>query len=205
MERVDLFEAVAATEGISNVLFESNTRGKIDRRCEMIKTAALVIGLLLYVNVTVFAAAEQVISTDNEYGGITTQVIYAAGDPNFKRGIYRITASYDGNGIKKRMAVYSTPDHSEKKGWYKRVIYYWGRKRVSEAYSTDSDSAKYGFYKMVSYFDSNNKLDRREYYLNEGSLAAKRGVYKRVVYYDKRGRETNVEDLDRVGNVVLID
>ena len=197
--------AAATTAGISSVLFESTIRGEIDRRYEMIKTAALIIGLLLYVHVTVFAAAEQVISTDNEYGGVTTQVTYSAEDPNFKRGIYRITASYDGNGLKKRMEVYATPDHSEKEGWYKRVIYYWGRKRVSEAYSTDSDSTKYGFYKMVSYFDSNNTLDRREYYLNEGSLAAKRGVYKRVVYYDKRGRETNVEDLDRVGNVLLID
>jgi uncharacterized protein YxeA len=171
----------------------------------MSKIAGLTIGLLLCVHGAVFAATEELISKDNEYGGVTKQITFSVEDTNFKRGIYRLIASYDRDGTKKKMEVYATPSRSSEEGWYKRVIYYWGRKRVSEAYSTDSDSAKYGFFKMVSYFDSNNKLDRREYYLNEDSLAAKSGVYKRVVYYDKSGRETNVEDLDRLGNVVLID
>ena len=117
----------------------------------------------------------------------------------------KIVASYDNQGNKKKMEVYATKSHAEKTGWYKKVVYYWGRKKVSEAYSTDSDSAKYGFHRMVSYLDDNNRLEKREYFLNKDSLAAKLGVYKRVVHYDDNEKATRVEDLDIQGNVVVIE
>jgi hypothetical protein len=103
------------------------------------------------------------------------------------------------------MEVYATGGYSGKKGWYKKVIYYWGRKKISEAYSTDADSTKYGFSRMVSYFDNNDRLEKREYYLNEDTVAGKLGVYKRVVHYDSKGKIDYVQDLDRLDNPVLIE
>jgi hypothetical protein len=58
---------------------------------------------------------------------------------------------------------------------------------------------------MVSYLDDNNRLEKREYFLNEDSLAAKLGVYKRVVHYDDNEKATHVEDLDIQGNVVVLE
>ena len=170
------------------------------------KTVAILAMLLsLTVGAVALAGNEEVIFENNEYGGVTKQITYSENDASFNQGMRKIVASYDNQGNKKKMEVYATKDHSEKTGWYKKVIYYWGRKKVSEAYSTDSDSAKYGFYKMVSYLDAGNRLERREYFLNEESLAAKLGVYKRVVHYDDNEKITRVEDLDIQGNIVLIE
>jgi hypothetical protein len=58
---------------------------------------------------------------------------------------------------------------------------------------------------MVSYFDKNNRLEKREYYLNEETKAGKLGVYKRVVHYDGKGNIDYVQDLDRLDNPVLIE
>ena len=168
-------------------------------------TALLTTGLLLYVNLTAMAASEKVISENNEYGGLTKQIAYSEEDSDFKKGIGKIIASYDNEGSKKKMEIYATESHSKEKGWYKKVIYYWERKKVSEAYSTDSDSEKYGFHRMVSYFDKDNRLEKREYYLNKNTTAGKLGVYKRVVHYDDKGKVTYVEDLDRRGSLVLIE
>jgi hypothetical protein len=171
----------------------------------MNKTALLAMVFFLVVEATAFAETAEVVFENNEYGGITKEIVYSENDPNFKRGMHKIIASYDNEGIKKKMEVYATESHSKDKGWYKKVIYYWGRKKVSEAYSTDSDSAKYGFNRMVSYFDSDNRLERREYFLNKDSTAAKLGVYKRVVHYDNKGNVTHVEDLDEAGKAVLVE
>ena len=161
--------------------------------------------LSLYVCATALAGKEAVIFKDNEYGGVTKQITYSENDASFKKGMQKIVASYDNQGNKKKMEVYATKSHAEKTGWYKKVIYYWGRKKVSEAYSTDSDSVKYGFHKMVSYLDDNNRLEKREYFLNKDSLAARLGVYKRVVYYDDNEKATHVEDLDIQGNTVVVE
>ena len=171
----------------------------------MKRTILLAIVLVFYLSVMAFAAREEVISENNEYGGVTKQIVYSEKDPDFKRGMYKIIASYDNEGRKKKMEIYATESHSKEQGWYKKVIYYWGRKKVSEAYSTDSDSVKYGFHRMVSYFDKDNILEKREYYLNKNTTAAKLGVFKRVVHYDNRGKVTYVEDLDQRGNPVLIE
>jgi hypothetical protein len=58
---------------------------------------------------------------------------------------------------------------------------------------------------MVSYFDNNDRLEKREYYLNEDTVAGKLGVYKRVVHYDSKGKIDYVQDLDRLDNPVLIE
>jgi len=171
----------------------------------MKRTALLTIGLIFYLNVMAIAATEEVISESNEYGGLTKQIVYSEKDPDFKKGMYKIIASYDNEGSKKKMEIYATESHSEEHGWYKKVIYYWQREKISEAYSTDSDSVKYGFHRMVSYFDKDNILEKREYYLNKNTTAAKLGVFKRVVHYDIRGKVTHVEDLDQRGNPVLIE
>jgi hypothetical protein len=167
--------------------------------------ALLTIGVFFYMNVAAMAATEEVISENNEYGGLTKQIVYSEKDSEFKKGMGKIIASYDNEGSKKKMEIYATESHSKEKGWYKKVIYYWGRKKVSEAYSTDSDSVKYGFHRMVSYFDKENRLEKREYYLNKNTTAAKLGVYKRIVHYDDLGKVSYVEDLDRRDNLVLIE
>jgi uncharacterized protein YxeA len=172
---------------------------------KMKTTAFLAIGVFFSINVTAIAATEIVISQNNEYGGLTKQIVYSEEDSDFKKGMGKIIASYDKEGSKKKMEIYATESHAKEKGWYKKVIYYWGRKKVSEAYSTDSDSAKYGFHQMVSYFDKDNRLEKREYYLNKNTTAAQLGVYKRVVHYDGKGKISYVEDLDRRGNLVLIE
>jgi len=171
----------------------------------MKRIGILAVLLSLYVGATALAGEETEIFENNEYGGITKQITYSENDANFNKGMQKIVASYDNQGNKKKMEVYATKSHAEKAGWYKKVIYYWGRKKVSEAYSTDSDSAKYGFNKMVSYLDDNNRLEKREYFLNKDSLAAKLGVYKRVVHYDDNEKATQVEDLDVQGNVVVLE
>ena len=171
----------------------------------MRKTISFVILLFLAMHGTAAAEAERVIFDNNEYGGVTKKIIYSADDANFKKGMYKVVASYDKDGNKKKMEVYATGGYSEKKGWYKKVIYYWGRKKISEAYSTDADSTKYGFSRMVSYFNNNDKLEKREYYLNEDTVAGKLGVYKRVVRYDSKGKIDDVQDLDRLDNPVLIE
>ena len=171
----------------------------------MKRTALLTIGLFFSINVTATAATEKVISQDNEYGGLTKVIVYSEADSEFKKGMGKIIASYDNEGSKKKMEIYATESHSKEMGWYKKVIYYWERKKVSEAYSTDSDSEKYGFHRMVSYFDKDNRLEKREYYLNKNTTAGKLGVYKRVVHYDDKGKVTYVEDLDRRGSLVLIE
>jgi len=171
----------------------------------MKRTVLLAIVLVLYLSVMAIAATEEVISENNEYGGVTKQIVYTEKDPDFNKGMYKIIASYDNEGRKKKMEIYATESHTEEQGWYKKVIYYWGRKKVSEAYSTDSDSVKYGFHRMVSYFDKDNILEKREYYLNKNTTAAKLGVFKRVVHYDNRGKVTYVEDLDQRGNPVLVE
>ena len=171
----------------------------------MRKIISLVLLLFLGTPGTAAAEAERVLFENNEYGGVTKEIIYSEGDAHFKKGMYKVIASYDKDGNKKKMEVYATAGYSEKKGWYKKVIYYWGRKKVSEAYSTDADSTKYGFSRMVSYFDKNNRLEKREYYLNEDTEAGKLGVYKRVVHYDSKGKIDYVQDLDRLDNPVLIE
>jgi hypothetical protein len=167
--------------------------------------ALLTIGMFFSINLTAIAETEEIIFQNNEYGGVTKQIVYSETDSDFKKGLHKIIASYDNEGSKKKMEIYATESHSKEKGWYKKIIYYWGRKKVSEAYSTDSDSVKYGFHRMVSYFDKDNILEKREYYLNKNTTAAQSGVYKRVVHYDDRGKVTYVEDLDRRGNLVLVE
>ena len=171
----------------------------------MRKIVSFVILLFLATYGTAAAEAEKVVFDNNEYGGVTKEIIYSEEDTNFKKGMHKVIASYDRDGNKKKMEVYATGGHSEKKGWYKKVIYYWGRKKISEAYSTDADSTKYGFSRMVSYFDNNDRLEKREYYLNEDTVAGKLGVYKRVVHYDSKGKIDYVQDLDKLGNPVLIE
>jgi uncharacterized protein YxeA len=166
---------------------------------------SFVILLLLATQGTAAAEAERILFDNNEYGGVTKEIIYSEDDTTFKKGMYKVIASYDKDGNKKKMEVYATGDHSEKKGWHKKVIYYWGRKKISEAYSTDADSTKYGFSRMVSYFDNNDRLEKREYYLNEDTVAGKLGVYKRVVHYDSKGKIDYVQDLDRLDNPMLIE
>ena len=170
----------------------------------MRKAAFFALSLFFCLNAVTMAATEEIISRHNEYGGLTQQIIYSDKDPDFSKGIYKIVASYDSEGRKKKMEIYATESHSNEAGWYKKVIYYWERKKISEAYSTDSDSLKNGFHRMVSYYDKNNILEKREYYLNENTTAAKLGVYKRVAHYDKNGKVTYVEDLDYNGSPVLI-
>ena len=172
---------------------------------KMKTTALLTMGMFFSIHLTAIAATEVVISQNNEYGGQTKQIVYSEKDSEFKNGMGKIIASYDNQGSKKKMEIYATEIHSQERGWYKKVIYYWERKKVSEAYSTDSDSKKYGFHRMVSYFDKNNRLEKREYYLNKNTTAGQLGVYKRVVHYDGSGKVTYVEDLDRRGNLVLIE
>ena len=171
----------------------------------MKRIGILAVLLYLCVGATAHAWEETEIAKNNEYGGVTKQITYSENDPNFSKGMQKIVASYDNQGNKKKMEVYATKSHAKKAGWYKKVIYYWGRKKVSEAYSTDSDSTKYGFYKMVSYLDDNNKLEKREYFLNKDSVAAKLGVYKRVVHYDDNEKATQVEDVDIQGKVVVVE
>ena len=171
----------------------------------MSRIISFVILLLLGTYGTATAEAERVVFENNEYGGVTKEITYSEGDVPFKKGMYKVIASYDKDGNKKKMEVYATGDYSAKKGWYKKVIYYWERKKISEAYSTDADSTKYGFSRMVSYFDKNNRLEKREYYLNEDTVAGKLGVYKRVVHYDSRGKIDYVQDLDRLDKPVLIE
>ena len=171
----------------------------------MRKIVSFVTLLFLATYGTAAAEAEKVVFDNNEYGGVTKEIIYSEDDTNFKKGMQKVIASYDRDGNKKKMEVYATGGHSEKKGWYKKVIYYWGRKKISEAYSTDADSTKYGFSRMVSYFDNNDRLEKREYYLNEDTVAGKLGVYKRVVHYDSKGKIDYVQDLDKLGNPVLIE
>jgi len=167
-------------------------------------TALLTLGLLFCLSTTAVASWEEVISKNNEYGGLTKQIVYSEEDPDFKKGIYKIVASYDNEGNMKKMEIHATEGHANEAGWYKKVMYYWARKKVSEAYSTDSDSLKYGFHRMASYYDKDDTLEKREYYLNKNTSAAKLGVYKRVVHYDDKGKVTYVEDVDRRGNLVLI-
>ena len=171
----------------------------------MKRTALITLVLIFSLNATATAETAEVLSEHNEYGGVTKQVIFSEKDPDFKKGVYKIVASYDNEGSKKKMEIYATESHSSEAGWYKMVIYYWGRKKVSEAYSTDSDSLKYGFHRMVSYYGKGNILEKREYYLNENTTAAQLGVYKRVVHYDKSGKVTQVEDFDQGGNLVHIE
>jgi len=171
----------------------------------MRKIITLVILLFLTTQGSAAAEAERIMFDNNEYGGVTKEIIYSEDDATFKKGMYKVIASYDKDGDKKKMEVYATADHSEKTGWRKKVIYYWGRKKISEAYSTDVDSRKYGFSRMVSYFDNNDRLEKREYYLNEDTVAGKLGVYKRVVHYDSKGKIDYVLDLDRLDNPVLIE
>ena len=171
----------------------------------MRKIVSFVILLCLATYGTAAAEAEKVVFDNNEYGGVTKEITYSEEDTNFKKGMHKVIASYDKDGNKKKMEVYATGGHSEKKGWYKKVIYYWGRKKISEAYSTDADSTKYGFSRMVSYFDNNDRLEKREYFLNEDTVAGKLGVYKRVVHYDSKGKIDYVQDLDRLDNPVLIE
>lgn len=169
----------------------------------MNRTVFLKLGLLFCASTMAFAATEEVISKHNEYGGVTKQIVFSEKDPDFRKGMYKIVASYDNAGSTKKMEIYATESHSNEAGWYKKVIYYWARQKVSEAYSTDSDSLKYGFHRMVSYYDKDDILEKREYYLNENTTAAKLGVYKRVAHYDRNGKVTHVEDLDQRGNIVL--
>jgi len=171
----------------------------------MKRIVLITLGLLFYANTRAFAAAEEVISKHNEYGGVTKQIVFSEKDPDFMKGMYKIVASYDNGGSTKKMEIYATESHSNEAGWCKKVIYYWARKKVSEAYSTDSDSLKYGFHRMVSYYDKDDILEKREYYLNENTAAAKLGVYKRIAHYDRNGKVTHVEDLDQRGNIVLIE
>ena len=171
----------------------------------MKRTALITLVLIFYLSAMAAAETEEVISEHNEYGGVTKQIIFSEKDPDFKKGMYKIVASYDNEGSKKKMEIYATDSHSSEAGWYRMVIYYWGRKKVSEAYSTDSDSLKYGFHRTVSYYGKDNILERREYYLNKNTTAAQLGVYKRVVHYDNSGKVTRVEDLDQMGNLVQIE
>ena len=171
----------------------------------MTRTALLAMLFVFFFKTTAFSETAEVVFENNEYGGITKEIVYSENDPNFKKGMRKIIASYDNEGKRKKMVVYATESHSKDKGWYKKVIYYWGRKKVSEAYSTDSDSAKYGFKRMVSYFGSDNRLEKREYYLSKDTTAAKLGVYKRIVHYDNKGNVTYVEDLDEAGKAILVE
>ena len=171
----------------------------------MKRTALITLVLIFFLSATAAAETEEVISEHNEYGGVTKQIIFSEKDPDFQKGMYKIVASYDNEGNKIKMEIYATESHSSEAGWYKMVIYYWGREKVSEAYSTDSDSLKYGFHRMVSYYGRDNILEKREYYLNKNTTAAQLGVYKRVVHYDNSGKVTQVEDLDEMGNLVQVE
>jgi len=161
--------------------------------------------VVLLTSTAVYAGKEETIHENNEYGGLIKQITYSEGEVNYKKGMNKIFIFYDNEGNKKKLEFYATDAFAENVGWHKKITYYWGKRKINEIYSTDSDSKKYGFYKMASYYNKNNLLEKREYYLKEDSLAAQLGVYKRVVYYDSKGRETKVEDVDRMGNVVVVD
>jgi len=142
--------------------------------------------------------------TGNEYGGKTEFVTYAEDDQEYKDGIREKVTSYDGKGDIVRIEVHATPDVAEREGWETRVTYNWGKKKIGEVYSTDSHSETVGFYQMVDYLDKKGNLSKREFYVSPTSIIGTLGVYKRVIHYDVNGKQTQFEDLDRLGNPVTI-
>ena len=94
----------------------------------MRKIISFVILLFLAMHGTAAAEAERVIFDNNEYGGVTKEIIYSEDDANFKKGMYKVIASYDKDGNEKKMEVYATGGYSEKKGWYKKSNLLLGKK-----------------------------------------------------------------------------
>ncbi len=99
----------------------------------MRKIISFVILLFLAMHGTAAAEAGRVIFDNNEYGGVTKEIIYSEDDATFKKGMYKVIASYDKDGNKKKMEVYATGGYSEKKGWYKKVIYYLETDQLAKA------------------------------------------------------------------------
>jgi len=154
---------------------------------------------------SLYAKSEEVIATNNEYGGITKRIEFSSEDQEYKKGIQEIIYSYNNKGVKVKTEVVARPEQANKEGWQRTVSYSWGKEKIGEIYSTDTHSRVYGFYRMVNFYHKDNQLYKREYYINKNSLIGRLGVYKRVVYYDKNGNKIKQEDLDNAGNRVTID
>jgi hypothetical protein len=67
-------------------------------RIGMRKIISFVILLFLATHGTAAAEVERVIFDNNEYGGVTKEIIYSEDDANFKKGMYKVIASYDKDG-----------------------------------------------------------------------------------------------------------
>ena len=87
--------------------------------------------LCLCLNLPANAEEEELVYENNEYGGMTKQVIYSEGDPNYRKGLHKIIVSYDGKGVEKRLEVFATESQTEKLGWHKKIIYHWGESKMS--------------------------------------------------------------------------
>jgi uncharacterized protein YxeA len=170
------------------------------------KKTSLIVTLAVLVSATpaVFATPKVVTVDGNEYGGKTEFITYSEGDREYRDGVNEKIISYDHKGKVVRVEVHATRDMAEREGWKTSITYYWGKAKIGERYSTDSDSVASGFYQTVDYLDSAGKLSKREFYVRPDSVIGTLGVYKRVVHYDQNGKQTNYEDLDRLGNPVTI-
>jgi uncharacterized protein YxeA len=168
------------------------------------KIGLITLAVLLSATTAVFATPKAVTMEGNEYGGKTEFVTYSEKDGEYGKGVSERITSYDAKGKVVRVEVHATRDMAEREGWNTSITYYWGKTRIGERYSTDSDSVSSGFYQTVDYLDSAGKLSKREFYVRPDSVIGTLGVYKRVVHYDQNGKQTNYEDLDRLGNPVTI-
>jgi hypothetical protein len=175
-----------------------------ERGLYMQKATLFTLAFLFSVTTIAFAKPNVRRMTGNEYGGKTEFVTYSDDDREYKNGTAEKITSYDAKGNVVRIEVHATKDVAEREGWDTSVTYYWGKTRIGEVYSTDSHSAISGFYQMVDYLDASGKLAKREFVVRPNSVIGTVGVYKRVVHYDKNGKQTNVENLDRLGNPVTV-
>lgn len=131
--------------------------------------AYILVILFLVASGYAIAATERTIGSSNEFGGITKESIYSAGDEQYKEGTMKIVRFLNNNGILRKREDYYTDDYAKEKGIAKIFLYLDSNGLLVkiESYSTDAYAKEKGIAKMVNYSDSNKKA---EMYDQNGNL-----------------------------------
>jgi len=141
------------------------------------------------------AASSKAIDESNEYGGITEERTFSAGDAAFDvDGIQKLVSYYDGNGNVRVRETHFTEASSGKDGVEKLVRRFSDRgSPASDEYDFRDDSriAK-GVARLVRHYGEDGRKTHEEYFYTDTS-SRKDNVFRMVRYFDAKGKKIRDE------------
>ncbi len=151
------------------------------------------LSLIILLCGAVSAETTNVISRNNEFGGMTLEIVYSSGDKESKDTIKILGYFSNSNKVVKKEIFY-TGKHAGVSGVNRSIVYSDtnGKTTQLEDFYTGKYADESGVSRAIHYFDSNGKITKLEDFLTD-KHANETGVNRRVAYIDSDGITTLIE------------